>query len=313
MKNVSTSRSAGAPSAVSLSPEDRRGMADFWEVYEERYDEVRAALLASLADDAEIGPVLRSTPREEMDESGRRSRELTRRAILDGDWEPYLEDLRAQGLRYAEAGLSFRAWFTAVGAFRPHILPHLVGAHAGDRPRLQNAIAGMERFIDVALAAVGEAYLQSKEEVIRRQQEAIRELATPVLQVRDRLLILPIVGVIDSRRARQITEQLLRTIRDARAKVVVVDITGVANVDSGVANHLVQTVEASRLMGATVIVTGLSSEISRMLVTLGVDLSKLTTIGDLQGGLEEANRMLGYRVVASDGEAAVREEEEVDA
>ena len=143
---------------------------------------------------------------------------------------------------------------------------------------------------------VGVNFVQERERVIRQQQEAIRELSTPVLQVRERLLILPIIGVLDGQRARQLTEQLLRGIRANRARVVVIDITGVPTIDSTVANHLVQTVDASRLMGASVIITGLSPEIAQTLVTLGVDLSKVNAVGDLQGGIEEAERLLGYQV-----------------
>jgi rsbT co-antagonist protein RsbR len=143
-------------------------------------------------------------------------------------------------------------------------------------------------------------FVGERERVIRQQQEAIRELSTPVLQVRERLLILPIIGVLDGQRARQLTEQLLRGIRANRAKVVVIDITGVPTIDSTVANHLVQTVEASRLMGASVIITGLSSDIAQTLVTLGVDLSKVNAVGDLQGGIEEAERLLGYEVTQGD-------------
>jgi len=142
--------------------------------------------------------------------------------------------------------------------------------------------------------AVG--FVQGRERIIRQQQEAIRELSTPVLQVREQLLILPIIGVLDSQRARQVTEQLLRAIRANRAKVVVIDITGVPTIDSTVANHLVQTVDASGLMGASVIITGLSSEIALTLVTIGLDLSKMNAVGDLQGGIEEAEHLLGYEV-----------------
>jgi rsbT co-antagonist protein RsbR len=142
---------------------------------------------------------------------------------------------------------------------------------------------------------VGVSFVEERERVIREQQEAIRELSTPVLQVRDRLLILPIIGVLDSQRARQLTEQLLGAIQANRAKVVVIDITGVATIDLTVANHLVQTVEASRLMGASAIITGLSSRIAQTLVDLGVDLSMMRTVGDLQGGLEEAERLLGFQ------------------
>ena len=143
--------------------------------------------------------------------------------------------------------------------------------------------------------AVG--FVQERERIIREQQEAIRELSTPVLQVRERLLILPIIGAIDPHRARQLTEQLLHGIRATRGKVVVIDLTGVAAVDSSIANHLVQTVEASRLLGATVIVTGLSPSIAQTLVNIGVDLGKMNTVGDWQGGIEQAERLLGYKVV----------------
>ncbi len=142
--------------------------------------------------------------------------------------------------------------------------------------------------------AVG--FVRERERIIREQQDAIRELSTPVLRVRERLLIIPIIGAISPPRARQLTDQLLQGIRTHRAKVVVMDVTGVAAVDSDVANHLVQTVEASRLLGATVIVTGLSPAIAQTLVRIGVNLSKMSTVGDLQGGIEEAERLLGYKI-----------------
>jgi rsbT co-antagonist protein RsbR len=147
---------------------------------------------------------------------------------------------------------------------------------------------------------VAVSFVEQRERVIRQQQDAIRELSTPVLQVRERLLILPIVGVLDRPRAHQLTDQLLRGIRKHRARVVVIDITGVPDVDEEVANHLVKTVDASRLMGAGVIITGLSSEIAQTLVTIGVDLSKMNTVGDLQGGIEVAERELGFRVIKTD-------------
>ena len=147
---------------------------------------------------------------------------------------------------------------------------------------------------------VAVSFVQERERIIRQQQEAIRELSTPVLQVRERILILPIIGVLDEQRANQFTEQLLAGIRNHRAKVVVIDITGVPDVDSEVANHLVQAVDASRLMGASVILTGLSPEIAQTLVTIGVDLGKMNTVGDLQGGVEEAERLLGFQVTRSE-------------
>ena len=169
---------------------------------------------------------------------------------------------------------------------------------ASPRESLQ-MLAASEPAANRIANTVGVSFVQERERVIRQQQEAIRELSTPVLQVRERLVILPIIGALDSQRARQLTEQLLRAIRTNRAQVVVIDITGVPEIDSTVANHLVQTVDASRLMGASVIITGLSAEIALTLVTIGVDLSKMNAVGDLQGGIEVAERMLGYEVTRS--------------
>jgi len=172
----------------------------------------------------------------------------------------------------------------------------LFAKYQTDFKKLNRILDAYEPAANRIANTVAVGFVQERERVIRQQQEAIRELSTPVLQVRERLLILPIIGVIDPQRARQLTEQLLRGIRTNRAKVIVIDITGVAAMDVTVANHLVQTVEASRLLGATVIVTGLSPEIAQTLVTIGVDLGKMNTVGDLQGGIEQAERLLGYKV-----------------
>ncbi|MGN6168549.1 MAG: STAS domain-containing protein [Solirubrobacteraceae bacterium] len=170
--------------------------------------------------------------------------------------------------------------------------------------RYQSDPGQLNRVLDIyepaanrVAVTVGVSFVEQRERIIRAQQAAIRELSTPVLRVRDRLLILPIIGGLDTQRARQLTTQLLSAIRETRARVVVIDITGVGMIDLTVANHLVQTVEAARLMGARAIITGLSSEVAQTLVDLGVDLSMMQTVGDLQGGLEEAERLLGYTVL----------------
>ena len=173
----------------------------------------------------------------------------------------------------------------------------LFGKYQNSPNKLNRVLDAYEPAANRIANTVAVGFVQERERVINQQQEAIRELSTPVLQVRERLLILPISGVVDPHRARQLTEQLLRGIRTNRARVVVIDITGVAAMDAAVANHLVQTVEASRLLGADVIVTGLSPEIAQTLVNIGVDLGKMKTMGDLQGGIEVAEQSLGYKVV----------------
>ena len=215
--------------------------------------------------------------------------------------QAYARDLSE---RIIPRGVETREVLGIVLQLRDVLARSLFKKYQDDFQELNRVLDAYEPAANRIANTVGVSFVEQRERIIRQQQDAIRELSTPVLQVRERLLILPIIGMIDAQRARQLTEQLLRGIRTNRAKVVVVDITGVPVIDSAVANHLVQTVEASRLMGASVIITGLSSEIAQTLVTIGVDLSKMNAVGDLQGGIEEAERFLGYKVTLNAEPAA---------
>jgi rsbT co-antagonist protein RsbR len=218
-------------------------------------------------------------------------------ALETGTFEALQAYARSLSERIIPRGVETHEVVGIVLLLRDVLARSLFAKYQADFRKLDRILDAYEPAANRIANTVAVGFVQERERVIRQQQEAIRELSTPVLQVRERLLILPIIGVIDPQRARQLTEQLLRGIRTNRAKVVVIDITGVAAMDATVANHLVQTVEASRLLGATVIVTGLSPEIAQTLVTIGVDLGKMNTVGDLQGGIEQAERLLGYKVV----------------
>ena len=207
--------------------------------------------------------------------------------------QAYARDLSE---RIIPRGVETREVLGIVLLLRDVLARSLFDKYQEDPDRLNGVLDAYEPAANRIAMTVGVSFVEERERVIREQQASIRELSTPVLQVRDQLLILPIIGVLDAQRARQLTEQLLDGIQTNRAKVVVIDITGVAAIDLPVANHLVQTVGAARLMGASTIITGLSSGIAQTLVDLGVDLSTMKTVGDLQGGLEEAERLLGYEV-----------------
>jgi rsbT co-antagonist protein RsbR len=225
-------------------------------------------------------------------------------ALETGSVEALRAYARALSERIIHRGVETHEVLGIVLLLRDVLGRALLVRYQGDSDLLNRVQDAYEPAANRIAVTVGVSFVEERERVIREQQAAIRELSTPVLQVRGRLLILPIIGVLDSQRARQLTEQLLGAIQTNRAKVVVIDITGVASVDETVANHLVQTVEASRLMGASAILTGLSSGIAQTLVDLGVDLGSMRTVGDLQGGLEEAEQMLGLRVVAAGRQGA---------
>jgi rsbT co-antagonist protein RsbR len=280
-------------SRFPVEHDDQEALRDFFEIYDAHRDEISKALEAWAAQHSELGPLLDAVPADVREEQARVSRDLMRGAVFEGRWDDYLSHLRDQGLHYAQAGLGFATWFELVGGFRREVRPHVVARLGSDPERMQRVLEAMNRFVDTAMGAVGEAYLDAKQEQIRIQQEAIRELSTPVLPVQDGILILPVVGMIDSVRAQQITQRLLEGIAAHRARAVVLDVTGVPAVDSAVANHLLQTVQAASLMGARVVVTGMSAANAQTLVRIGVDLAGLVTIGDLRGGIEEAHRAIG--------------------
>ena len=148
--------------------------------------------------------------------------------------------------------------------------------------------------------AIGQAALQ---ETIAQQRATISELQTPVIQVWEGILALPIVGTVDTARAQDMTEALLERIVATGSEIVLLDITGVPVVDTAVARHLLETVAAARLLGADVLIVGLSSRTAMTLVQLGIDLSHVTTRATLAKGLEFAFRRLGLTVIGQNGTA----------
>jgi len=138
-----------------------------------------------------------------------------------------------------------------------------------------------------------EEHQRLQQEVIEAQQRAIKDLSTPVIPIMDNIIVMPLVGSIDSLRARDVTRSLLAGISQHRAKVVIVDVTGVTLMDTGIVNHLNKTIQAARLKGARTIVTGISDAVAETIVDLGIDWSEITTLNDLQTGLLTALRNLG--------------------
>jgi rsbT co-antagonist protein RsbR len=281
---------------VGLEPDDVRRIAAVKDLVTKRANDYTAAFFKYLAGLEEAGALIRK--REVLEEAKRQKHEHLIAMVSGNYGGEYAKQRIRLAMLYSKAGLDVRVF---LGAF--HHLMRTIGVDVMKQFQ-SDPIEAFANFMALKkvgfldLSIIVDVMYFERERTIRVQQAAIRELSTPVLQLRDRLLILPIIGVIDTQRAKQLTDGLLHAIRANRAKVVVMDITGVGAVDSKVANHLIQTVAAARLMGAKVVVTGLSADVAQALVALGIDLGPITTSGDLQGGLEEAERLLGYKVVA---------------
>lgn len=208
----------------------------------------------------------------------------------------YAQNRLRVGAIHERVGLPIKAYLGMYNFYLRAVGNRLNEAYKKEPKKAWEAFLSLMKltFLDMGLAI--DTYINSRERTIREQRQAIQELPTPVLSFREGMLLVPIIGLIDSFRARLLTEQLLAAVRDNRAKVVLIDITGVQALDSKVANHMVQTVEAARLMGAMVIVAGVSPQIAQTMVTLGIDLGRIATVGDLQSGIERAEELLGYSV-----------------
>jgi len=138
--------------------------------------------------------------------------------------------------------------------------------------------------------------LKEQLELNQSQREVLEELSTPIIPITDHIIVMPLIGAIDTARARNIMRSLLAGITQHNAKVIILDITGVPLVDTGVADHLNRTIQAARLKGSETIVTGISDAVAETIVDLGIDWSNLDTVHDLQSGLKIALRRLRDRL-----------------
>jgi anti-anti-sigma regulatory factor len=265
-------------------------LAQVWTVYEDAYEEMQAAIRERLATHAEFGPLVRDTPEDAEQQA--RNRALQRAAMVEGAWEPYWDSIRASAAGFANAQISLASWIYLVHMFRIDMIERIYATHTGTGEELRDKAKALHHWMDNILAVFAQTFVDTNEQVIAIQQAAIRQISTPILQLRDGMLILPIVGALDRDRLEQMRARLLEAIRDRRARVIVVDVTGVPEIDTVAGNELIAAVASARMMGAEVIICGLSAEIAQTLVTVGIDLSRVISAGDLQGGIELAEGML---------------------
>jgi len=210
--------------------------------------------------------------------------ELVRR--LGGD----LTSMRATPAETAAAVLSLR-----------EVLVGILGKKFRQKQKFDAAMELARKVVDKLALLTFDTYVGVKEELIREQQLALTETAAPVVKVWDRVLMVPLVGIIDSERTQLVMDRVLEGIEQNQARVVLLDITGIPAVDTLVARHLISTVTAVRLMGAECVVTGISSRIAQTVVQMGIDLEGINTKATLADGLREALSRLGLQLVSKAG------------
>ncbi|MBX2797549.1 MAG: STAS domain-containing protein [Myxococcales bacterium] len=187
-------------------------------------------------------------------------------------------------------------WYIGAFTWYLELVRSALAKHEDDVDEARQDYEAIERVMHFDASLAMDAYIHGHLDDNRRQRAAIRELATPVIRVHDRVVMLPLVGTVDSARAQQVMESVLTAISQEQAQVLLLDIAGVAVVDTQVADYLLKTTDAVRLLGAQTILTGISAQVARTIVELGVDLSSLHTRNTLADGLQLALSLLGKRI-----------------
>jgi rsbT co-antagonist protein RsbR len=207
----------------------------------------------------------------------------------------YVEDRLRVGIAHERIGLSTKWYLGAYRKYMQDILRNLL-AELGDEMRAREAFESIQKLVYFDVVIACDTYFAAKLEALERHQAAIRELSTPVIRVYDRVLLLPLIGAIDSLRADQVMDSVLLKVTEAQARCIIIDIAGVPVVDTKVADNLVKTTAAVRLLGAETILTGITAQVARTIVQLGVDISAMHTRSRLSEGIELALSLLGNTI-----------------
>lgn len=212
------------------------------------------------------------------------------------DFEPVVDILSAISISRAKQGYSPRETGIFVFSLKDALL-NILQTEIKDPQELYQQSLKISKIIDSFGVSTFETFIKGREEVILRQTDEITEISTPVIRVWDGIVALPIIGTLDSSRTQVVMENLLQEIVESGSSIAILDISGVPAVDSLVAQHLIKTVSATRLMGAECIISGIRPEIAQTVVHLGIDLSNVITKASLASALKAAFNILQLQVV----------------
>jgi len=253
-----------------------------------------------------------STLRDDLisnDELSAQSEELLKailQALSSGEldtesavFQPVTDILSDLSITRARQGFSPRETSVYIMSLKQAFYQILEKELVNDPVTLYHESVELNNLLDTMSIITMETFIKGREEVILRQTDEISEISTPVIRVWEGILALPIIGTLDSARTQVVMENLLQQIVETGSRIAILDISGVPTVDSLVAQHLIKTVSATRLMGAECIISGIRAEIAQTIVHLGIDLSNISTKASLASALKLAYSMLGIEVKRS--------------
>ncbi|MGV3704166.1 MAG: STAS domain-containing protein [Arcticibacter sp.] len=212
------------------------------------------------------------------------------------EWSPVVEILGGISITRARQGFSPRETGNFVFSLKEALLTVLQSEIKENPQLLFEESLKINRLMDSLSVVTFETFIKGREEVILRQTDEIADISTPVIRVWDGILALPIIGTLDSARTQIVMENLLQEIVETGSSIAILDISGVPAVDSLVAQHLIKTVSATRLMGAECIISGIRPEIAQTVVHLGIDLSSIITKASLASALAYAFKSMRLEV-----------------
>jgi rsbT co-antagonist protein RsbR len=212
------------------------------------------------------------------------------------EFEPVQEILGGISISRARQGFTSRETGIYIFSLKNALLQTLQTDLKDDPATLVDAIFRISKLMDNLGIVAFETFIKGREEVILRQTDEITEISTPVIRIWDSILALPIIGTLDSARTQIVMENLLQEIVESGSTIAILDISGVPAVDSLVAQHLIKTVSATRLMGAECIISGIRPEIAQTIVHLGIDLSNIVTKATMASALKHAFGILKLEV-----------------